>query len=259
MIPSQEIKVTDALQEGPEAPNIVTAVEPSVLKEVAEKICIPPEGLHLHPKVENLLKERLAMVQEAGAPIDWGMGELLAYGTLLWEGTPVRLSGQDVARGTFSHRHALWMDQVAEIGYYPLSHLKKDQPRCDIVNSLLSEFAALGFEFGYSIASPETLVVWEAQFGDFANGAQVVIDQYLTTSEQKWGQKSALVLLLPHGYEGQGPEHSSGRMERFLALAGDQNIVATNPTTPAQFFHLLRRQMVGKVQKPLSSLPQKSF
>lgn len=230
--------------------HVETGVDVKTLQEVGKKICTHPEALHLHPKVENLLKNRLQMIN-GEQPIDWGMAELLAYGTLLWEGTPVRLAGQDVARGTFSHRHALWMDQEVEVEYYPLNHLRKEQGRADIVNSPLSEFAALGFEFGYSLASPETLVIWEAQFGDFANGAQVLIDQYITTSEQKWGQKSSLVLFLPHGYEGQGPEHSSGRIERFLTLTGDRNIIVTNPTTPAQFFHLLRSQMKSQLQKPL--------
>lgn len=252
-VPGKEPQLKMEEEKEAEQEKLPTAVSKTELREVAQKICAVPKEFHIHPKLEKLLKERLAMIYEESAehPIDWGMGELLAYGTLLWEKIPIRLAGQDVARGTFSHRHSVWMDQETDKAYFPLTHLKKEQGRCDIINSPLSEFAALGFEFGYSIAYPETLVIWEAQFGDFANGAQVIIDQYIATSEQKWGQRSALVMLLPHGYEGQGPEHSSGRMERFLTLSGDQNIVVTNPTTPAQFFHLIRRQMICKLQKPL--------
>lgn len=184
-------------------------------------------------------------------PIDWGMGELLAYATLLWDGTSVRLSGQDSCRGTFSHRHAMWIDQALEKAYYPLRNLKPGQGRFDVFNSHLSEYAVLGFEFGYSLAYSDALVLWEAQFGDFCNGAQVIIDQFISTSEQKWGMKSGLTLLLPHGYEGQGPEHSSARIERFLALCGHENMRVVNPTTPAQLFHLLRKQALNPVKKPL--------
>lgn len=235
--------------------HIQTGVPKEQLQEIANRLCHVPEGFVLHPKIAVLLKERQAMVmaKEGGQSrfIDWGMAELLAYGSLLWNGTSVRLSGQDSCRGTFSHRHALLMDQVKEQGYIPLKHLKAHQGRFDVYNSPLSEFGVLGFEFGYSIAVPEALVLWEAQFGDFSNGAQIIIDQYVSTSEQKWSQKSALTLLLPHGYEGQGPEHSSGRIERFLTLAGDQNMQIVNPTTPAQFFHLLRRQVMQPMKKPL--------
>lgn len=232
---------------------IKTAVDIKTLKEVGRKICeIPPE-LTIHPKLVSLTKERLSMLSEGseGRPVDWGMGELLAYGTLLNEGTSVRLTGQDVERGTFSHRHALLVDQVKEKEYVPLQHLKPDQGRFDIYNSSLSEYGVLGFEFGYSVACPDALVIWEAQFGDFCNTAQVIIDQFISTAEQKWGQKFALTLLLPHGYEGQGPEHSSARMERFLTLAGDHNMQIVNPTTPAQLFHLLRRQILRPLHKPL--------
>lgn len=230
-----------------------TGVPKNTLVEIAEKIFFIPEGLTVHPKLANLIKERLAMVKEGegSKPIDWGMGELLAYGTLLWQGIHVRLSGQDSCRGTFSHRHALWMDQVKERGYFPLSHLKDGQGRCDIINSPLSEFGALGFEFGYSLANTDALVIWEAQFGDFCNGAQVIIDQFISPAEQKWGLKFGLVMYLPHGYEGQGPEHSSGRIERFLQLCGNNNMQVVNPTTPAQLFHLLRRQVLRQIRKPL--------
>jgi 2-oxoglutarate dehydrogenase E1 component len=183
--------------------------------------------------------------------IDWGMGEHLAYGTLLWEGTHIRLSGQDSRRGTFSHRHAMWVDQVNALKYFPLSHLTSDQALFDVFNSPLSEFAVLGFDFGYSVAYPKSLVIWEAQFGDFCNGAQIIIDQYIAASEQKWNQSCNLTLKLPHGYEGQGPEHSSARIERFLQLCGDDNIRVANCTTPAQLFHLLRRQALCNSRKPL--------
>lgn len=230
-----------------------TAVSTQMLEEVAKKISTLPENFILHPKLENLIKERLSMVKHGpeAKPFDWGMAETLAYATLLLNGKQVRLSGQDTARGTFSHRHGLWVDQKEEKYYIPLQHLKKDQGRFDLINSPLSEYAALGFEFGYSIANPHALVIWEAQFGDFSNGAQVIIDQFISTAEQKWGQKSSLTLYLPHGYEGQGPEHSSARIERFLTLAGNQNMIVVNPTLPAQLFHLLRRQAMRSFQKPL--------
>ncbi|MGA8163587.1 MAG: 2-oxoglutarate dehydrogenase E1 component [Waddliaceae bacterium] len=229
---------------------IETGVAKEVLKEAAERFCHIPEGFTIHPKLQRLIQHRLAMALE-DKPIDWGMGETLAYASLLREGIHVRLSGQDTCRGTFSHRHALWMDQVAERAYYPLKHLKRGQGRFDVYNSPLSEYAVLGFEYGYSLGFPEALVIWEAQFGDFSNGAQVIIDQFITTGEQKWGQKNGVVLFLPHGYEGQGPEHSSARIERFLALSGNNNIQVVYPTLPAQLFHLLRRQVLKPMDKPL--------
>lgn len=233
--------------------HIQTGVPKEILQEIGAKICHVPDNLTVHPKLAVLQKERLAMLKsgEGSRPIDWGMGELLAYGSLLWNGFHVRLSGQDCCRGTFSHRHAVLMDQVKEQGYIPLQHLKPDQGRFDVYNSPLSEYAVLGFEFGYSVAYQKALVIWEAQFGDFCNGAQIIIDQYLATAEQKWLQKSRLTLFLPHGYEGQGPEHSSGRMERFLTLAGNDNMQIVNPTSPAQLFHLLRRQVLAPARKPL--------
>lgn len=233
--------------------HIQTGVPKQVLQEIGARICHVPEKLILHPKLAVLQKERFAMIKEGegNRAIDWGMAELLAYGSLLWNGTSIRLSGQDSCRGTFSHRHAVLMDQVKEQGYVPLKHLKEGQGRFDVYNSSLSEYAVLGFEFGYSVACQDALVIWEAQFGDFCNGAQIIIDQYISTAEQKWSQKFGLTLFLPHGYEGQGPEHSSGRMERFLTLAGDNNMQIVNPTTPAQLFHLLRRQILRPLRKPL--------
>lgn len=247
----EQLKLPKAVEaEAPPAPRGIppcdTAVSKETLIEVTRKMNAIPAGFNIHKKLERLLSERTAMVVE-DKPIDWGMGEMLAYATLLNEGREVRLTGQDCGRGTFSHRHALWMDQVKERAYFPLKNLGN----FEAINSPLSEYAPLGFEFGYSAIRLGSLVIWEAQFGDFSNGAQVMIDQFISSAEQKWGQKSNLVLLLPHGYEGQGPEHSSARIERFLTLCGDDNLVVTNPTTPAQMFHLLRRQLLAPVNKPL--------
>lgn len=232
---------------------VQTAVDKKTLRALAKKFCTIPEGLTIHPKIAKLAQERLEMVADVKDPhpIDWGMGETLAYASLLEEGIHVRLSGQDSCRGTFSHRHALWMDQMMEKAYFPLNHLSQNQGKFDIYNSPLSEYAVLGFEFGYSSAFPQALVIWEAQFGDFCNAAQVIIDQYISTAEQKWGLKEGVVLLLPHAYEGQGPEHSSSRMERFLTLCGNDNMLVVNPTLPAQLFHLLRRQVLKPMLKPL--------
>ncbi|NNM43533.1 MAG: 2-oxoglutarate dehydrogenase E1 component [Chlamydiae bacterium] len=245
--PTQRGKVANRIKP------VITSVPSKNLQELAEKFCQIPEGFHLHPKIARLGKDRLAMVQ--GDPkkpsIDWGMAEHLAYGSLLNEGVAIRLSGQDCARGTFSHRQAVWVDQESQKPYFPLDHLKGTQGKFQVFNSPLSEFAVLGFDFGYSVLASKSLVIWEAQFGDFCNGAQIIIDQYLSASEQKWNLSSRLVLLLPHGYEGQGPEHSSARMERFLQLCGHANLQVVNCSTPAQFFHVLRRQMHAPVSKPL--------
>ncbi len=230
--------------------SVPTGVDPETLRTIGEKIAMTPEGFNLHRKLKQLNKDRLAMANDQKA-IDWGMGELLAYGSLLWDGSSVRISGQDCGRGTFSHRHALFVDQVNQKSYLPLQHLKEGQGRLDVINSLLSEYGVLGFEYGYSLAAPENLIVWEAQFGDFCNGAQVIIDQFLCSSEQKWGQKNNVVMLLPHGYEGQGPEHSSARMERFLTISADLNWFVVDASTPAQLFHLFRRQIYRKSPKPL--------
>lgn len=232
---------------------IETRVAGEQLLEVGKSIACVPDVITIHPKVERLLRNRQKMLeQDPNTPsIDWGMGEMLAYGTLCVEGVHVRLSGQDVRRGTFSHRHALYVDQVTSEHHYPLSHLSQNQASCDVFNSHLSELGVLGFEFGYSLMYPNALVLWEGQYGDFANGAQVIIDQYIATSEMKWGHTTNLVLLLPHGYEGGGPEHSSARVERFLQLCSDENLFVVNCSTPAQLFHVLRRQGLRSLKKPL--------
>ncbi|MCX7338753.1 MAG: hypothetical protein NTX76_05700 [Alphaproteobacteria bacterium] len=217
-----------------------------------------PETFDIHPKVEKLLKQRLGAF-ENNQPLDWGNAETLAFATLLAEGHPVRLSGQDSARGTFSNRHAILVDQTNEDRFIPLNHLSSTQAKFDIVESPLSEAAVLGFEYGYSTVAPDTLVLWEAQFGDFANGAQVIIDQFISAAESKWQQTSGLVLLLPHGYEGQGPEHSSARLERFLQLCTDDNWQIVNCSTPANYFHVLRRQVLMTRPKPLIVMTPKSL
>ncbi len=238
-----------------------TSVDFSILKTVVDICTTLPEEFHLHPKLKPLLDRRREALN--GGPIDWGFAEMLAFGSLVLEGTPVRLSGEDVTRGTFTQRHLEFYDTETGEGYLPLRHLP-NAARFDSYDSLLSEYAVMGFEFGYSVADPLTLVLWEAQFGDFANGAQIIIDQFLVSAEAKWNQPSGLVLLLPHGFEGQGPEHSSARMERFLRLSAEGNIQVCNCTTPAQYFHLLRRQMYGGpdrrgIRKPLVVFTPKSL
>ncbi|HLH05253.1 MAG TPA: multifunctional oxoglutarate decarboxylase/oxoglutarate dehydrogenase thiamine pyrophosphate-binding subunit/dihydrolipoyllysine-residue succinyltransferase subunit [Bryobacteraceae bacterium] len=222
-------------------PSPSTAADYNTLATVIEKCTSLPGDFHLHPKLKTLLDRRREVLR--GAPIDWGFAETLAFGSLVLEGTPVRLSGEDVSRGTFTQRHLEFSDYETGEGYCPLKHLAPNQAKFEAVDSLLSEYAVMGFEFGYSVADPLTLVLWEAQFGDFVNGAQIIIDQFVVSAEAKWNQPSGLVLLLPHGLEGQGPEHSSARIERFLQLCAEDNIQIANCTTPAQYFHLLRRQM----------------
>ena len=217
-----------------------------------------PTGFTLHPRVQRIMQNRHKMAAGA-APIDWGFAETLAYASLLTDGYPVRLSGQDSGRGTFFHRHAVLFSQTDNRHYVPLQHLHPQQSHFLVVNSLLSEEAVLGFEVGYATADPNTLVLWEAQFGDFANGAQVVIDQFISSSESKWQRYSGIVLLLPHGFEGQGPEHSSARLERYLQLTAQHNIQVCVPSTPAQIFHLLRRQMIRPYRKPLIVMSPKSL
>jgi 2-oxoglutarate dehydrogenase E1 component len=235
-----------------------TGVPVDRLKELAARLGVVPDRFHLHPKVSKLLELRAAMGR-GERPIDYGMAEALALGSLLTEGVPVRFTGQDTRRGTFSHRHSVLVDQETEQEYIPLAHLGSDQARFDIYDSMLSEAAVLGFEYGYSRDYPETLVAWEAQFGDFANGAQIILDQFVTAGEDKWGLLSGLVILLPHGYEGQGPEHSSARVERYLQLAAEDAIQVAQPSTAAQYFHLLRRQALRKWRKPLIVFTPKSM
>ena len=235
-----------------------TSVSHELLGQVAKQICALPEGKPFFRKLIRLQEERLKMVTEAGK-IDWGMAELLAYGTLVAEKFNVRISGQDVERGTFSHRHAVLRVEDSEEEYVPLEHIAPDQGRFKIYNSLLSEYGVLGFEYGYALAAPDTLTVWEAQFGDFGNGAQIIFDQFISSGEEKWNVMNGLVVLLPHGYEGQGPEHSSGRLERALTLCADNNLQVANCTTPANLFHLLRRQLHRDFRKPLIIFTPKSL
>ncbi len=239
-----------------------TAVPMKTLKLLARRVTDVPANFKLHPRVEKVIADRRAM-GEGELPLDWGMGETLAYATLLDQGYGVRLSGQDSARGTFSHRHAVLHDQNREKWdagiWIPLQHIKEGQGDFEVIDSVLSEEAVLGFEYGYATSEPNRLVLWEAQFGDFANGAQVVIDQFIASGEVKWGRICGLTLLLPHGYEGQGPEHSSARPERFLQLCAEHNMQVCVPTTPAQIFHLLRRQMVREFRKPLIVMSPKSL
>ncbi len=240
-----------------------TAVNQAVLERVIRGITNFPENFHLHPKLRAFVDRRRDVIAKGGH-IDWAFGEALAFGTLVLEGTPVRLSGQDSSRGTFSQRHLSFVDSEVGRQYIPLQHISPDQAHFDVYDSMLSEYAVLGFEFGYSLADPLTLVIWEAQFGDFANGAQIMIDQFISSAESKWGQPSGLVMLLPHGMEGQGPEHSSARIERFLTLCAEDNMLVVNCTTPAQYFHVLRRQMYGGrdrrgTRKPLIIFTPKSL
>ncbi|GAA4830262.1 multifunctional oxoglutarate decarboxylase/oxoglutarate dehydrogenase thiamine pyrophosphate-binding subunit/dihydrolipoyllysine-residue succinyltransferase subunit [Garicola koreensis] len=226
-----------------------TAISEADLAHIGEVHTNIPEGFTAHPKLKSLLEKRAKMSREGG--IDWGFAEIAAFGSLLMEGTEVRLSGQDSRRGTFVQRHSVFHDRVNGDEWYPLKNLTDDQARFFIYDSLLSEYAALGFEYGYSVASPNALVLWEAQFGDFVNGGQIIIDEFIATAEQKWGQRSSLVMLLPHGYEGQGPDHSSGRPERFLQLCAENNMTVVLPSSGANYFHLLRRQAVSRPRRPL--------
>lgn len=234
-----------------------TKVSYDVLREVSERLGTVPENFSVNAKLTKMLEQRRNFSE--GTKIDWGYAEALAFGTLLYEGNDVRLSGEDVGRGTFSHRHAILYDANSADEFIPLNHIRDGQGKAYVFDSLLSEFAILGYEFGYSVSDPLSLVLWEAQFGDFANGAQVIIDQFIAASEAKWQQPCDLVLLLPHGYEGQGPEHSSARLERYLQLCAEENIQVCNLSTPAQYFHVLRRQMRDAKRKPLIMMTPKSL
>jgi 2-oxoglutarate dehydrogenase E1 component len=235
-----------------------TGVDTVELAKLGQKLTYVPSGFNVHKTVKRFMDNRLAAI-EAGEGIDWATGEALAFATLLTEGHPVRLSGQDVERGTFSQRHTVLNDQEDDSTYTPLNNLAETQARYEVINSMLSEEAVLGFEYGYSLAEPNTLTLWEAQFGDFANGAQVVVDQFISSGERKWFRMSGLVMLLPHGYEGQGPEHSSARLERYLQLCAEDNMQVANCTTPANYYHILRRQMKRDFRKPLILMTPKSL
>jgi 2-oxoglutarate dehydrogenase E1 component len=226
-----------------------TGVDKKKLNELGVKLASLPEGKKYFRKIAKIFEDRLNAVKEN--KLDWGTAEMLAYATLLAEGHPVRISGQDVERGTFSHRHAVVKTEDSEEEIETLNLLSKDQAKFTVYNSLLSEYGVLGFEYGYSLATPNGLTIWEAQFGDFFNGAQIMIDQFISAGEDKWATQSGLTLLLPHGYEGQGAEHSSGRMERFLQQCADLNMQIVNTSTPANHFHLLRRQLKRDFRKPL--------
>ena len=236
----------------------VTGVDLDLIHKAGEKICNLPANLNSHSTIKRLFEAKKKMF-ETGKGFDWATAESLAFGTLLLEGYPVRFVGQDSSRGTFSQRHAGVLDQDTGEKYYPLKNLSSNQGQFEIIDSFLSEFGVLGFEYGYSISSPETLVLWEAQFGDFANGAQIIIDQFITSGEKKWTRASGLVMLLPHGYEGQGPEHSSARIERYLQSCAQENLQVVNCTTPANYFHLLRRQIHRTFRKPLIVFSPKSL
>lgn len=239
-------------------PRFDTTFDLKTLQELMHKLQETPDGFVVQRQASNILKDRQKMAA-GGLPINWGFAEIAAYATLLFEGYPVRMTGQDVGRGTFSHRHAALHNQKDGETYIGLQNLYKDQPRFSLYDSFLSEEAVLAFEYGYASTNPHALVIWEAQFGDFANGAQVVIDQFITSGEAKWGRLSGLTMLLPHGYEGQGPEHSSARLERFLQLCAEHNIQVCVPTTPAQVYHMLRRQTIRPLRKPLIALTPKSL
>ena len=235
-----------------------TRFDLKTLQDLSAKLLELPEGFVVQRQVSKIYEDRQKM-QAGGLPINWGYAETMAYATLQFEGHPIRMTGQDIGRGTFSHRHAVLHNQKDAGTYIPLKHLYEGQPRFDLYDSFLSEEAVLAFEYGYSTTTPNALVIWEAQFGDFANGAQVVIDQFITSGEHKWGRLCGLTMLLPHGYEGQGPEHSSARLERYLQLCAEHNIQVCMPTTPAQIYHLLRRQVIRPLRKPLIVLTPKSL
>jgi 2-oxoglutarate dehydrogenase E1 component len=235
-----------------------TGVALERLREIGRKITAVPDGFQVHRTIQRFLDNRRQAI-ENGQGIDYATAEALAFCTLLLDGHPVRLSGQDTERGTFSQRHSVLFDQENEARHTPFNHLDKKQARFEVLNSMLSEEAVLGFDYGYSTAEPNALTLWEAQFGDFANGAQVIFDQFISSGERKWLRLSGLVCLLPHGYEGQGPEHSSARLERFLQMCAEDNMQVANCTTPANYFHILRRQLKREIRKPLILMTPKSL
>jgi 2-oxoglutarate dehydrogenase E1 component len=235
-----------------------TAVDQGLLLEIGRKITSIPLGFKLNSKIDRQLKAKWEAI-ETGKGIDWATAEALAFGSCAVEGTAVRLSGQDCGRGTFSQRHAVFTDQETGQEYVPLQHLRDEQAKVDVLDSPLAEMSVLGFEYGYSTAEPNILVMWEAQFGDFANGAQVIIDQFISSGEHKWLRMSGITMLLPHGYEGQGPEHSSARLERYLQMCAEDNMQVCVPSTPANYFHMLRRQVRRNFRKPLIVMTPKSL
>jgi 2-oxoglutarate dehydrogenase complex dehydrogenase (E1) component-like enzyme len=236
---------------------VTTATSVESIKRVAEAYANPPQGFTVHPRLKPQIDRRVAMA--SGGRVDWATAELFAFGSLVLEGRAVRLSGQDSRRGTFTQRHATLIDRVTGAEYTPVRNLSDDQAPFLAYDSLLSEFAAMGFEYGYSVVREDALVCWEAQFGDFADGAQTIIDEFISSGEAKWGQRSAVSLLLPHGYEGQGPDHSSGRPERFLQMAAENNLTIAMCSSPANYFHLLRRQGLSPVRRPLIAFTPKSL
>ena len=235
-----------------------TGVELNIISDISKKIHTVPSEVNIHKTIGKIFDNRKKTIEQ-GYAIDWATAEALAFGSLLEEGYPVRLVGQDSGRGTFSQRHSVLRNQLDNSRYIPLNNISKKQKNFEVVDSFLSELAVLGFEYGYSLVAPNTLTIWEAQFGDFANGAQVIIDQFISSGERKWKRASGLVMLLPHGYEGQGPEHSSARLERFLQLCANDNLQVMNCTTPANYFHALRRQLLRDFRKPLIMMTPKSL
>ena len=234
-----------------------TSLDEATLRKITATQIATPEGFSVHPRLAPQLAKRNEMLDEG--TVDWATGEMLAFGSLLLEGHPIRLAGQDVRRGTFSQRHAVIVDQEDGSDWFPLRGLINDENQFFVFDSLLSEYAAMGFEYGYSVARENALVLWEAQFGDFANGAQSIVDEFISSALQKWGERSSIVLLLPHGYEGQGPDHSSARIERYLAMCAEQNMTVTQPSSPASYFHLLRWHMKNVARRPLIVFEPKSM
>ncbi|WP_313135318.1 2-oxoglutarate dehydrogenase E1 component [Paracoccus jeotgali] len=251
-------KWTGLESEGQDYVSGETGISAETMADIGRALTTPPEGLNLHRTVGRLIEAKKQMF-ESGQGFDWATGEALAFGSLVVEGHRVRLTGQDSARGTFSQRHSAFVDQVDEQRYYPLNNIREGQAHYEVHDSMLSEYAVLGFEYGYSLAEPNALTLWEAQFGDFANGAQIMFDQFISSGEKKWLRMSGLVMLLPHGFEGQGPEHSSARLERFLQMCAEDNWIVANVTTPANYFHILRRQLHRKFRKPLVIMTPKSL
>jgi 2-oxoglutarate decarboxylase len=242
---------------GPDEPALPTAIPAEVIKTIGDLYANHPAGFTIHPRLKPQIDRRVA--QTTGGDVDWATAELLAFGSLTLDDRPVRLAGQDSRRGTFTQRHAVLIDRNSGEEYTPLRHIPGAKAPFRAYDSLLSEYAAMGFEYGYSVANREALVVWEAQFGDFADGAQTIIDEFIASGEAKWGQQSSVTLLLPHGYEGQGPDHSSGRPERFLQLAAENNLTVAICSSPANYFHLLRRQALTGLHRPLIAFTPKSL